>query len=178
MNWHLQDVAERIGREALRRGYEPTVLSCEAFYRQLDGLPGWPVVIWVVSTTGQGEAPPMLRALWRALLRRSLPADLLRGQRVAVMGLGDSGYVQYNVAAKKLFRRLEALGAQSLVPEAGLGDARAAGGYEASYGPWMTSVWRALSEQRGPGAVEEPKVSCVVVQTPIFWLPLELGVRR
>ncbi|KAK2079618.1 hypothetical protein QBZ16_002013 [Prototheca wickerhamii] len=154
-----RDVAERIGREALRRGYEPTVLSCEVFYKQLDGLPGWPVVIWVVSTTGQGEAPPMLRALWRALLRRSLPADLLRGQRVAVMGLGDSGYVQYNVAAKKLFRRLEALGAQSLVPGAGLGDARAAGGYEASYGPWMTSVWRALSEQRGPGVVEEIKIA-------------------
>lgn len=139
-----QDVAERIGREALRRHYTPTVLSCQSFVNQMDSLPSWPAVLWVVSTTGQGEPPAMLRALWRALLRRSLPPNLLANQQVAVFGLGDSGYTQYNVVAKRLYRRLEALGAHMLVPEVGLGDDRASGGYELGFGSWMTQVWTAL----------------------------------
>jgi hypothetical protein len=32
-----------------------------------------------------------MRRLWRVLLRKNLPADLLGGVRAAVFGLGDSG---------------------------------------------------------------------------------------
>ena len=46
--------------------------------------------------------------------------------RCAVFGLGDSGYPKFNVMAKKLDRRLEALGAAKLVP-LGLGDDQARG---------------------------------------------------
>jgi hypothetical protein len=59
--------------------------------------------------------------LWRALLRKSLPASALSHCHVAVFGLGDSGYVHFNVVAKKLDRRLETLGANKLLP-LGLGD--------------------------------------------------------
>lgn len=39
----------------------------------------------------------------------------------AVFGLGDSGYVQFNVVAKKLDRRLQQLGAKRMIA-LGLGD--------------------------------------------------------
>jgi sulfite reductase alpha subunit-like flavoprotein len=99
-----------------------------------------------------------MRKFWRLLLRKSLPPSTLAGLHYAVFGLGDSGYVKFNVrqaggkviahteltshlptseltpahllllvvslsqvAAKKLDRRLAALGATALL-ERGLGD--------------------------------------------------------
>ena len=72
----------------------------------------------------QGDPPDSFRALWKMLLRKALPSDALASSSVAVFGLGDSGYPKYNVTAKKLDRRLEALGARRLVP-LGLGDDQA-----------------------------------------------------
>jgi sulfite reductase alpha subunit-like flavoprotein len=62
-----------------------------------------------------------MQAAWRRLLSARLPKDLLEKQRFAVFGLGDSGYINYNVVAKKLFRRLQQLGAQPVL-DLGLGD--------------------------------------------------------
>ena len=65
-----------------------------------------------------------MTAAWRALLRKSLPSDMLSNTRYAVFGLGDSGYIDYNVVAKKLDKRLEQLGGVRLL-EKGLGDDQA-----------------------------------------------------
>ncbi len=72
----------------------------------------------------QGEPTESFRPLWRFLLRKALPCDALVHCRAAVFGLGDSGYPKFNVVAKKLDRRLDALGARKLLP-LGLGDDQA-----------------------------------------------------
>jgi sulfite reductase alpha subunit-like flavoprotein len=46
----------------------------------------------------QGDPPDNMRKFWRLLLRKNLPGDLLAGLHYAVFGLGDSGYVKYNVS--------------------------------------------------------------------------------
>lgn len=84
-------MAERIGREAQRRHYAVRVLPADAYLAQVAALPGEPALVWVASTTGQGEPPSNMRQLWKFLLRKSLPADSLGGVRAAVFGLGDSG---------------------------------------------------------------------------------------
>ena len=136
-----QDVAERLGREATARHFSAAVCSTASFPPL--ALPNEPRVVFVVSTTGQarkraccnvalgfhlaaaqGDPPDSFRALWKMLLRKALPSDALACCSVAVFGLGDSGYPKYNVTAKKLDRRLEALGARRLVP-LGLGDDQA-----------------------------------------------------
>jgi len=38
-----------------------------------------------------------MKKFWKLLLRKSLPATALLGMQYAVFGLGDSGYVKYNV---------------------------------------------------------------------------------
>jgi hypothetical protein len=38
-----------------------------------------------------------MRRFWKLLLRKSLPPTALAGLQYAVFGLGDSGYVKYNV---------------------------------------------------------------------------------
>lgn len=77
--------------------------------------------VFVAATTGQGDPPDNMRAFWRFLLRKSLPPACLQHLQYAVFGLGDSGYLKYNIVAKKLDRRLLDLGARPLVPR-GLGD--------------------------------------------------------
>ena len=47
------DVAERIGREAARRSLRPRVLAMDAYVAAR--LPTEPLVVFVASTTGQGE---------------------------------------------------------------------------------------------------------------------------
>ncbi len=43
----------------------------------------------------QGEVPSNMKAFWKFLLRKALPADSLRGVTVAVFGLGDSGVLSH-----------------------------------------------------------------------------------
>lgn len=51
-----------------------------------------------------------------------------------------AGYVDYNVVAKKLDRRLAGLGAAQMVPR-GLGDDQHPLGHEAALEPWLHSIW-------------------------------------
>ncbi len=39
----------------------------------------------------QGEVPSNMKAFWKFLLRKALPADSLKQVAAAVFGLGDSG---------------------------------------------------------------------------------------
>ena len=116
----VQDVAERIGREGKRRHFVPRIMAMDAF--PVSQLPEEHNVVLVSSTTGQastglcllyeqtmllehswqlchfanqGEVPSNMKAFWKFLLRKALPADSLKGITVAVFGLGDSGVLSH-----------------------------------------------------------------------------------
>lgn len=151
---NAQDVAERVGREAARHHFQPIVESMHLY--DPNHLPQEPFVIFIVSTTGQGDPPESMRAFWRSLLRKSLSHSWLASSRVAVFGLGDSGYQKYNVTGKKLDRRLLDLGATSIVPR-GLGDDQHPSGFEAGLDPWLASLWLALRQYVPlPPGLEDP----------------------
>lgn len=42
------------------------------------------MVIFVCSTTGQGEEPDNMKQFWRFLLRKNLPGDSLQGVRLVL----------------------------------------------------------------------------------------------
>jgi sulfite reductase alpha subunit-like flavoprotein len=67
------------------------VLPADAYLPAVAALPREAAVVWVASTTGQGEHPSNMRQLWKILLRKSLPPDSLGTVNTAVFGLGDSG---------------------------------------------------------------------------------------
>ncbi|KAK4805044.1 hypothetical protein SAY86_004861 [Trapa natans] len=154
---NAMDAAERIGREAERRGCSVTILSMDEY--DASSLVGEAAVIFVVSTTGQGDTPDSMKVFWRFLLQRNLSKNWIEGMRYAVFGLGDSGYQKYNFAAKKLDKRLSDLGAVALI-ERGLGDDQHPSGYEGALDPWMSSLWRMLNKiypnffPNGPDHVE------------------------
>nr|CAB3478212.1 unnamed protein product [Digitaria exilis] len=141
---NAMDAAERVGREAERGGCPAVdVLSMDSF--DPGRLPSERFVVFVVSTTGQGDPPDSMKVFWRYLLRKDLGAQWLEGVHRAVFGLGDSGYQKYNFAAKKLDRRLSHLGAERVV-EIGLGDDQHPSGYEGALDPWLLSLWKSLNE--------------------------------
>ncbi|KAG8901255.1 NAPDH-dependent diflavin reductase, partial [Tulasnella sp. 417] len=139
---NAQDVAERIGLEAFKRGYKTRLMAMDAY--PLDDLVDEPLVIFVCSTTGNGAEPRNMMTLWRTLLRSDLPTDLLDATHFAVFGLGDSGYERFNWAAKKLQRRLLSLGAMELIAR-GDADDQDFYGIESAFAPWLSRLFEALS---------------------------------
>ncbi|XP_068654281.1 NADPH-dependent diflavin oxidoreductase 1 isoform X2 [Aristolochia californica] len=105
------------------------------------------MVIFIVSTTGQGDTPDSMKVFWRFLLQKNLGPMWLERVHYAVFGLGDSGYQKYNFTAKKLDKRLADLGAR-LIIEKGLGDDQHPSGYEGALDPWLSNLWTILKQSR------------------------------
>ncbi|XP_042193711.1 NADPH-dependent diflavin oxidoreductase 1 [Callorhinchus milii] len=148
-----QDVAERIGREGKRRHFTCRVTALDHY--TLADLIYEPLVMFVCSTTGQGESPDNMKHFWRFFFRRNLPANSLCLVDSAVLGLGDSSYPKFNFIAKKLRKRLVQLGSNPLMT-LGLGDDQHELGPDAVIDPWLTEFWaKALKLYPLPQGVNE-----------------------
>lgn len=88
--WRSQDVAERVARQAENRGLAVSYSSMDDFMPHMSTLPSEPRVVFVASTTGDGDPPDNMRRFWSVLTRADLPTDSLKDLHVAVLGLGDS----------------------------------------------------------------------------------------
>mgnify|MGYP000250283923 CR=1 FL=1 len=106
------EVATLLAQRAARRGFAPRLSSMDEFPRI--ELIDQKLVVFVASTTGDGEVPETMLNFWRFLLRRSLPADIFAEMRFSVFGLGDSSYPKFNAVARRLDVRLRQLGASLL----------------------------------------------------------------
>jgi sulfite reductase alpha subunit-like flavoprotein len=111
-----QDFADHIGRELYKIRLYTEVLPMDDY--PVQQLPTESLLIFVVSTTGKGNVPTNMRNFWKFLLRKNLPASSLSQVRAALCGLGDSGYQEFNFAAKKLYRRLLQLSTSFLLQPA------------------------------------------------------------
>lgn len=144
-----EDVAFKILERAERMSMDVDIFSVEDY--DVERLPLEELVVFVVSTTGDGEVPTTMNLFWKFLLRKSLPSNSLDGVRFAVFGLGDSGYDKFNAAARRLNSRLKQLGAAEFIP-IGLGDDQAAYGYLTALDPWMDSLFSKTSPLPPPVA--------------------------
>lgn len=140
-----QDVAESIWRDAKRRRIPNLRIYAMDDY-EITKLITETLIVFVCSTTGQGDEPENMRRFWRFLCRRNLPSNVLSPIFVAVLGLGDSSYQKFNFAAKKLYRRLAQLGAKHLLP-LGLADDQNDLGYDAGVESWTRHFWTVLESR-------------------------------
>lgn len=112
----------------------------------LEDLKNEKIIIFVVSTAGQGDTPINMKNFWKFLLRKSLPVNLLSNITFSVLGLGDSSFEKFNFAAKKLNKRLNQLGATELLPIA-LADDQHDLGIDAVFGPWSDDLFKSICLQ-------------------------------
>lgn len=135
-----QDVAEFVHQRACNRQLVDTQALAMDDFPVVQLLPECNTVVFVVSTTGDGEAPQNMRNSWHSLLRKSLGPQWLKGVRVAIFGLGDSSYAKYNAVARRLQARLLQLGASELI-DRGLGDDQHVNGYFGALNSWLEKLW-------------------------------------
>uniref|UniRef100_A0AAX7SEI4 NADPH-dependent diflavin oxidoreductase 1 n=1 Tax=Astatotilapia calliptera TaxID=8154 RepID=A0AAX7SEI4_ASTCA len=109
-----QDTAQRLARQAQRRRLRVRVMPLDDY--NVANLITESLVVFVCSTTGQGDPPDNMKNFWRFLFKKSLPAGSLSQLDCAILGLGDSSYPKFNFVAKKLHKRLLQLGACVLLP--------------------------------------------------------------
>ena len=140
---NAQDVAEEVGRMTERLLFDAVVLDMDSV--QLRELVRADVVIFALSTTGQGEMPQNARSFWRALLSAALKQNVLRKVNFSSFGLGDSSYAQYNVGHRMLCARLVQLGAHAF-SDLGEGNEQHPEGYSAGFRDWIVTLRRRLLE--------------------------------
>ncbi|KAJ2628582.1 NAPDH-dependent diflavin reductase, partial [Coemansia sp. RSA 1694] len=160
---YAEDTARRIARQAWRRHFVTQVQALDQADKHLVFSTTSPV-IFVCSTTGQGEEPDNMKRFWRFLLRKSIPHDALASLQFAVFGLGDSSYQKFNFPAKRLFRRLQQLGGSALVAR-GDGDDQHYLGVDGQLDPWLVSLWDELLARM---PLPQPIIPESVVPDPTF----------
>ncbi|KAI1364471.1 hypothetical protein F5Y08DRAFT_212870 [Xylaria arbuscula] len=111
----------------------------------LSDLLQYPLVIFVIATTGQGDLPKNARSFWKSLLRKRLLPGCLHQVHFTTFGLGDSSYFQYNWAARKLHKRLQQLGAVECLPR-GEADERHEEGIDGTFLPWCLTLEKYLEK--------------------------------
>ncbi|ODQ81700.1 hypothetical protein BABINDRAFT_33255 [Babjeviella inositovora NRRL Y-12698] len=126
------------------------------------------LLVVICSTTGQGELPRNSKAFLRFLLKKKLPADLLSHLSFTSFGLGDSSYVKFNYAAKKLHNRLLQLGATECSPRAE-SDEQSPEGTDGYYSEWEAILLANLNEQYPlpPGIEPIPEIEILPPTNPV-----------
>lgn len=153
-----EGLAKKVNRQALGRGLKSIVVQMDDI--SIEDLPTETNIIFITSTSGQGEFPVNGKQFWDGL-KSSVDLDLAT-IKFSVFGLGDSLYWPrkedkhyYNKPAVDLYAKLKLYGGQEL-SELGLGDDQDADGYNTGYNEWIPKLWTALGVD-GVDGVEEPK---------------------
>ncbi|XP_069940064.1 NADPH-dependent diflavin oxidoreductase 1 isoform X1 [Cherax quadricarinatus] len=155
-----QEVAERIGRECRRYYFLPVVSAMDDF--PVDQLAKSPLVVFVVSTTGQGDDPSNMKNFFTTLWSQRKNRQLLVDLKFGVLGLGDSSYQKFNYAAKRLNNLLAYLGGQPIL-KMGLGDDQHDLGPDFVIDPWLNNWWNKVLELFPLPAGREPLNTSVLL---------------
>lgn len=146
-----QAIAEEIHENSSQHGLQ-SKLFCLSQTEKKFALDKEPLVVFVVSTTGEGDPPDTMLKFMRRLKKKTLPSDHLKSCEYALLALGDTNYTNFCNNGKTLDRRLLALGAK---PFYKTGYADDAVGLELVVDPWIEGLWTAVKKCVGLDNSEE-----------------------
>jgi len=99
------------------------------------------IVIFVCSTTGNGDAPNNADSFVRWIKRKTHPSDLLTNVFYSILGLGDSNYSKYQYIPRQIDEYMGKLGAKKFYVK---GEADEAYGLESVVEPWISQLYPTL----------------------------------
>ncbi|KAL5010026.1 hypothetical protein ScPMuIL_012331 [Solemya velum] len=140
-----QAIAEEIAERSPEFGLEP-VLVCLSQTDKKFSIEREKCVVFVVSTTGDGDPPETASKFVRRLKKRTHSDSYLSHLSFALLGLGDSNYSNFCNCGKSLDRRLEELGAKRFYDSAWGDDAV---GLEIIVEPWLDGLFPAIQKFLG-----------------------------
>ena len=140
-----RDIAEEIAERARLDGFDVTVRSMDESFK--GGAAPQDKVIVIVTATYNGRAPDSAVEVERALDAGLFDDADWSGARVAVLGIGNSQWPNYQFFPKRIAEAVEKAGATILVPRA---EADGQGDFDGAVSGFVRDLWKALGSQSGP----------------------------
>ena len=138
-------IAETINDQAIENGFEPKLYCISQHDKDFSLNTLNEPLVFVCSTTGDGETPEIARKCWYKLKRLNTEANksYLANLNYALLGLGDTNYTQFCNGPKLFHKRLGELGAKCFYGPAWADDGT---GLEIEVEPFKDGLWDALDE--------------------------------
>ncbi|XDV47338.1 hypothetical protein PO909_017004 [Leuciscus waleckii] len=137
-----QSIAEEICEQAAEYGLTADI-SCLSKQDKYNVDSEIRPVVFVVSTTGDGDPPDTALKFVRKIKNKSLPHDHLSHLRYALLALGDTNYANFCNGGKTIDSLLQRLGAKHFYAT---GHADDGTGLEVVVDPWIEGLWDALKK--------------------------------
>lgn len=135
-----QSIAEGIADEAEEQGLVADICCLsqhDKYSLERERAP----VVFVVSTTGDGEPPDTALKFFKNIKKKTLPTDHYAHLNYAILALGDTNYANFCNCGKTIDSRLQALGGKHFYAT---GHADDGVGLELVVDPWLEGLWNAL----------------------------------
>merc|ERR1712159_758541 len=100
-------------------------------------------VMLMCSTAGEGDMPGSAETFWEFINDPEIKVEEqpLKNMKLSCFGLGDTSYRYFNKAVLDIQKRLEELGATSLI-ETGMGNDQDDDKYETAFEEWLPLWWK------------------------------------
>uniref|UniRef100_G3NDT4 Methionine synthase reductase n=1 Tax=Gasterosteus aculeatus aculeatus TaxID=481459 RepID=G3NDT4_GASAC len=135
-----ESLAEGIAEVAEEHGLAAE-LSClnhnEKYNLETENAP----VVFIVSTTGDGEPPDNALQFVKRIKEKTLSPDHYKHLCYALLALGDTNYANFCNCGKTIERRLQELGAKQFYATGYADDGT---GLEVVVEPWIEGLWKAI----------------------------------
>ncbi|CAF0711129.1 unnamed protein product [Brachionus calyciflorus] len=138
-------IAETINDEAITNGFEPKLYNIDQFGKDFKLNEITDPLIFVCSTTGDGETPESARKCFSTLKRLDTETNTnyLNNLNYALLGLGDTNYTQFCNGPKLFHKRFQELGAKCFYGPVWADDGT---GLEIEVEPFKEGLWDVLDD--------------------------------